>query len=413
MKIDFKQIVLSTALVSLVAPAALAQTPDNPFARGRYTAVTERSQSAFDPEAVRVGAFELWSSLGLSAEHNDNVFATESNAVSDTIFRIRPEAELRSNWSSHELAIGASADHREYDELSSETTTDYNTYARGRLDVQRSLQLHGRVASEHNTESRYEPASATSPEPAQFEVFGVEAGATFRSDRFMLDGRAGVRESDFEDDVNFGFRDLEETYYNGRASYAISPNVAVFVQGRHSELDYDITSVPNRDGTRSSAEVGASFELEAPFRGEIAVGSLKDEKDDPTLNDTEGLSVATSVMWFPTQLTTVTFRANRSTFDPGLVTSPTAVGTTVSARVDHELRRNILLFGEVEVGKYDFEDITREDDFTNVSLGAGYKLNKHARVEASYHYHDRSEDFGATDRNISQNIFGIGLRIFP
>jgi hypothetical protein len=396
-----------------VAPAALAQTPDNPFLRGRYTAVTERPQGAFDPEAVRVGVFELWSSLGLSAEHNDNVFATESLAESDTLFRIQPEAELRSNWSSHELALGAAVDHREYAELDSETTTDYSAYARGRIDVLRSFQLHGRVLGEHNTEARYEPASATSPEPAQFDVFGAEAGATFRRDRLMLDGRVGTRDSDFDDAV-FNFRDVTETYFNGRASYAVSPDVALFVQGRSSELDYDTTSVPNRDGTRSSAEVGVSFELQAPFRGEIAVGSLKDEKDDPTLSDTDGLSVNASVTWFPTQLTTVTFRANRSTFDPGLLISPTATNTTLGVRVDHELRRNIVLFGDVSAGKYDFEDITREDEFANVEVGAAYKLNKHARIEASYRYHGRTEDVTpAPDIDITQNIFAIGLRIYP
>jgi hypothetical protein len=419
MKIGFKQFALSTALTGVLAPLALAQTPDNPFERGRYTSVTERRQEAYDPEPIRVGTFDLWSSLGLYAEFNDNVRAEESFADEDTIFRIRPEAELRSNWSSHALAIGGAVDHQEYSDLSEETRTDYNAFARGRIDVRRSLQLHGQVIGEHNTEQRYEPGSQGTLEPAEYDVFGVEAGPTFQTDRLLFEGRVGTRNTDF-DDVDFNFRDNDETYYRGRASYAVSPDVALFVQGRHAEFDYDAPPVtvpptPNRDGTRSSVEVGATFELQAPFRGEIAVGTTKDEKDDPAINDSEGLSLAASVMWFPTQITTVTFRGDRYNFDPGILQSPTATNTSFGVRVDHELRRNILLFGEASTGKYEYEDINREDKYVNAAIGAGYKLNKHARLEASYRFHDRREEQppAITDRDITQQIFSIGVRIFP
>src|SRR5690606_16740439 len=110
MKIGFRKIVLCTVFASIATPVALAQSVDNPFNRGRYIAVTERAQPQFDPEPVRAGAFDVWASLGLSAEFNDNVFASTTNEESDTIFRIQPNVEARSNWSSHELNAGVSLD---------------------------------------------------------------------------------------------------------------------------------------------------------------------------------------------------------------------------------------------------------------------------------------------------------------
>jgi hypothetical protein len=416
MRIGFKQLALSTALTGILAPLAMAQTPDNPFERGRYTSVTERRQPDYDPEPIRVGTFDLWSSLGLYAEYNDNVRAAESFAEEDTILRVNPEAELRSNWSSHALSIGGGINHSEYLDLSDESRTDYNAFARGRIDVRRSFALHGQAIAEHNTEQRYEPGSQGTFEPAEFDVFGVEAGPTFRTDRILVEGRVGTQNVDF-DDAAYRFRNHDETYYRGRVSYAVSPDVALFVQGRRAEYDY-VAPAPlalNRDGTRSNVEVGATFELQAPFRGEIAVGSTKDEKDDPRLKDTEGLSLAGTLMWFPTQITTVTFRGDRYNFDPGILLSPTATNTSFGVRVDHELRRNVLLFGEASSGKYEYEDINREDKYWNAAAGVGYKLNKHARLEASYRYHDRREEQPPliTDRDITQQIFSIGLRIFP
>lgn len=422
MKIGFQQFALSTALAAMAVPAAMAQsTGDNPFLRGRYTAVTERQQPEFDPEVVRAGAFEIRSSLGLSADYNDNIFASETNEKSDTIIHIRPQADARSNWSSHELNAGVSVDRRQYGSNGSEDVTDYNAYVGGRLDVLRSFSFNGRVNGAHVTEERYEPASATSIEPAQYNVLGANIGASYQRDRFQLQGTVGTREEDF--DSAFNFRDVTDTFYHGRAAYAVSPDVAFFLQGRHDDLDYDqpgTTPTPSRDGTRTTMQLGASFELSAPFRGEIAVGSVQDDKESRT--DTDGLSVDGQLMWFPTQLTTVTFNANRGVFDPGLPTSATATRTNLGVHVDHELLRNVVLFGTAGFGKYEFEGTVvgpparafdREDKFTDVTFGAGYKLNKHARLDVSYRLHSQDSSGLDADRDLDQNIFSIGIKLYP
>jgi hypothetical protein len=411
MKIGFRKIVLCTVFVGVATPLAFAQSNDNPFSRGRYTAVTERSQPAFDPEPVRAGAFDVWASLGLSAEHNDNVFAQSDNEESDTIFRVQPGVRVNSNWSSHELNAGAAIDHREYQENDTETVTDYNGYVGGRVDVQRSFSLNGRVSAAHVTEQRYEPSGSSAGEPAQYDSVGAQAGVNFQRDRYQLDGQAGTVTSDFNS--SFNFRDATETYIFGRASYAVSPDVALFAQARNTDVDYDQVGAFNRDGTRTNIQAGASFELAAPFRGEIAVGSVKDDKDDPTRPDTDGLSVNGQLLWFPTQLSTFTFRALRSVIDPGLQNSASATNTTFGARVDHELRRNIIWFADVGVGKYEFSDIDREDEFTDVRFGVAYKMNKNAHLEAGYRLHTRESSGTFADRDLDQNVFSIGIRIFP
>ncbi len=119
----------------------------------------------------------------------------------------------------------------------------------------------------------------------------------------QLEATVGVREQEY-DQVLQQPRDNTDTYVNARAPMPFLPDVAVFVQGRRSELDY---SNSNRDGSRTTVDVGVNFELAAPFRGEIAVGSFQDERD--SFADTEGLNIAANVQWFPTQLTTVTFEA--------------------------------------------------------------------------------------------------------
>jgi hypothetical protein len=414
MKIGFKQVVLTTALAGLVAPAALAQSGDNPFQRGRYVAVTDRQQSEFDPLAIRAGAFEVLSRLAATAEYNDNVYALENNEIDDTVVRIVPQVDVRSTWSSHELRAGASVDHNEYVVNDSETTTNYNAYVAGRVDVRRTFQINGQIDAGHFTEPRYEPAGSTSVDPVESDRLGANVGATFRNDRLMLEASGGTREDDYSSGSND--RDVTENWVSGRASYAVSPDVALFVQGRNAELDYASPGTvgnPNRDGSRSSVQVGVNFELEAPFRGEIAVGSFKEEKDAATRPDFDGLSLTGRLLWFPTQLTTVTFNAYSGVFDPGIPTSASASDTRFGFRVDHELRRNIVVFGDVTFGKYDFEDIDREDDFTQASVGIGYKMNRNARIDLAYRLNSQDSSGAAADRTLDQNILSLGITLFP
>ena len=138
--------------------------------------------------------------------------------------------------------------------------------------------------------------------------------------------------------------------------------------------------------------------------------------------DSQGLSVDANLVWFPTQLTTVTFRANRGAFDAGIRQSSTATNTTLAVRVDHELRRNIIIFAEVGRGNYKFEGsvllpvqrpLDRKDEFSNVEAGIAYKLNKRARLEASYRFHSQSSTGIDRDRDLEQHVVSVGLRIYP
>ena len=406
-----KGLMLTTAIAAFLAPVAMAQEGENPFLRGRYTSVTERGQPEFDPEPVRVGTFNVNASLGASAEYNDNVFASPNNEQSDTIIRLQPTVEARSNWTSHELAAGVSVDHREYSENDSETATDYGAFLNGRVDVTRNFQLRAGVDTAHVTEPRYAAASFAGSEPASFDVSGVFASALYRQDRIQVEGTVGMSDQEFDQTLQ-QIRDNQNTYVSARVSYAISPDIAVFVRGRREEQDY---SLSDRDGTRTTLDAGVNFELAAPFRGEIAVGSFKDERDVATYEDTSGLNVSANVQWFPTQLTTVTFSANRGAFDPGLANSATAVSTAFGIRVDHELLRNVLLFGTLrqENAEYEGATIDREDKATSLAIGAAWKLNKNARLELQASTRQQDSSGLSAGPEMNQNVISAGIRVYP
>lgn len=408
MKPSLKQLLLTTTIAATIAPVAAAQ--DNPFLRGRYVAVTERVQEEFDPQPVRTSGFDIISSVGVAGEYNDNIFAEESNEDSDTILSLTPRIEARSTWSVHELAAGLRVDHREYTDYGDESSTDYSAFVNGRIDVTRDFLFRVGVDTAHITEERYTAASVNAVEAAQYDASSVFVQAQYRSDRVQVEATVGAAEEKFDQLVQ-QFRDNTSTYVNGRISYAVSPDVAFFVQARRDELDYDVST---RDGTRTTIDAGVNFELAAPIRGEIAVGNFSEDRDS-SAEKLEGLNVAGNVKWFPTELTTVTFLANRGVIDPGLATSATAVNTTFGIRVDHELLRNLLLFGNLrqETNEYEGTLIDREDDALSLAIGGAYKLNRNMHLE--FQLTTRSQDSSGLNAGpeMDVNTISAGIRFFP
>ncbi len=433
------KVAMCTVLASLAVPSAFAQNVENPFIRGRFEAVTERTQPEFDPEPLRAGAFFINSSLGLGAQHNDNIYATDTATTSDTILTLNPRLEANSGWSNHALSFGVDVNHNEYSDQSEESSTQANAFASGRLDVTREFWLTGRVDGGSFTEQRYAPSSAASfAEPISYDRFGTEIGATLRRDRIQLEATAGNTSSDFDnvalvpDPLNpaapttasMDFRDVSEKYFRSRASYAVSPDVALFIQGRAAEFDYDLATDPsgrNLDAMRLDAQVGASFELQSPFRGDVAVGYISENKYDPAIANTDGLSVDGNVQWFPTQLTTITLNARRTLYDPGLPGISTAVLSTYGVRADHEFRRNMIVFGDVNVGSSEYQGtifgaaapIDRDDSTLAIGGGLGYKVNKRVRLDGAYTFRSQESSGADRDRDFDQNIVSLTLRVFP
>ena len=70
---------------------------------------------------------------------------------------------------------------------------------------------------------------------------------------FCDESKVGTREDDYQS--FFNYRDATQTYVTGRAAYAVSPDVALFVQARTNDISYDLTG-SNRDSTQTSLEVG-------------------------------------------------------------------------------------------------------------------------------------------------------------
>ena len=386
------------------AACALATLPaqaqdGNMFQRDRNISVRERPKPEYQTPGIQRGAFIYQPRLDADLEFNDNIYATPSATTSDTVAIINPSLNVRSTWSRHSLAAGVSVPHREYFDQSSETTTDVNANARLGLDIKQgySASLTANYANQH--EARTSAGAANRAlNPLSYDNFGVTGEFVRQVGRTRLSAQLGWRQSDFDDVALIGggiadqdFRDNQQTIAEVRGAYAISPDKAIFARLRYADQDYDSTDGAGRNRSQSGLtfDVGTNFDISDLVRGEIGVGVVTRDFDDPTLGSTESLSLSSEVEWFPTPLLTVTFNADRNFQPSGLNNSANILSTSVSARADYEFRRNVIfnLFGGyVDV---DFDGINRSDEVYTFSAGGTYLLNRNVGVNARLERNER------------------------
>jgi hypothetical protein len=415
-----RAMVLSACGVAVLAAVpASAQYHD----RNRNVSVRERPQPGYDPIGVPVGAFRAYFNLPLGATYTNNVFATP-NGQEDYYLWANPSAELRSQWSNHQAILSADVRQLSFQDFASEDRTDVNLNGFGRIDVQRgfNVSLNGRQSwlEEPRTDAS---APANTLSPVEFDQTQLGANVSKEFNRLRLSGGGSFLDSDYDnalfaDGVTVAFqddRDHEWTSVTGRADYGLTPTTAIFGMVSASERSYDLQpgDDPNVLFTRDSEglvyALGANFDITNLVRGEVSLGYLSENFANVAVSDTDGLAAFARVEWFPTPLATFEFSAQRSVTDTGVVGAVASLTTTIAARVDYEVRRNVVLTGQISHRDDEFEGISRDDAGLAAAVDVLYLFNAHVGASVSLQHAERDSGGAASGPSFDQESLGLSL----
>jgi hypothetical protein len=411
------------AMTAALASVASAQDSLSPgFDRGRNQAVTERARPEYDPEGVQFRAFILRPELVTEVGVTDNVTAAQNRAESDVIVRVRPSLRGETTWSRHNVSFDVGTEKTMFVDLPK--NDEYSPYAQvqGRLDIGRdgALLAGGRVANQsEGRTSPDQPLNAASPVEYDTQEFYVGGRYTFG--RVRMSARAQQRELDFQDAatasgviIDQDNRDRTERDLSLRGEVALSPSTALVAEVGVNHRDYDLAPprVPaSRESYGRSYMVGANFDLSRLARGEVTVGYVEQDYKDPAVQTVDGVALNGRVDWFPTDRTTVSFNGQRTVIDGGFGRASAAFYTEGGVRVDHELRRNVLVSGRVAVAQRDYQGLDRQDDLRRAEIGVTYMLNRRAEVRAGYSFERQSSEGVARDRDFEVNSGFVALAL--
>ncbi len=385
---------ITTGSLSLVMPAYAQVTempspgavtpPEVYYGQPVPEGVLQRARPELQPQGVVLEGLQWLPSITPSATYDTNIFATQSHATGDFVFRTRPEIDVRSLPEAGPITMnldGYVQDVR-YGNHGSLGHDDFG----GTLDLGGDFEPTGRLAS-HTAFNYYhqDPASfAISSANGALHTLPVEK--TFIEDLtgthdvgllgLALNG--GYERDEFQNftinGVTFNQKQLNDNAvkFGPKLSYEVSPGLRPFVAGQYIRRFYDHGVF---DSNSYAFTGGSDFDIHELIRGTAYAGYDVRDYDSSAIGTVNGFTYGLNLSWFPTELLTLTFSGGQNFSDTVITSSngtPSVLDAkTVRGEADYELLRQVILSGVVAYENDNYTQVSRTDNI--VSAGASVK----------------------------------------
>jgi hypothetical protein len=411
-----------------LAPTAPGQQPE-PFGRflERGSVVTQRPRPEYDPLGLRFGNWFFYPKIELDEVYNDNIFATKSNRKNDFITVVSPTLDLRSRVPDvYDVDVTAGANVGTHARFSNEDYGDYFAGADGTYNIERNLLLLGGLRFEHLHEERDSPDQVgTTTNPAEFNATTATAGIASRGLRIGWQFDVGYQRQDWDNEPAIGGGVVQESQRNlniytanATGTYEIAPRYQAFTRFGYNVRDYDNSGAINRNSNGWRFDVGGRVDITGVTFAELRLGYLAQDYSSAQLKTIDGVDAGAKVVWSPTQLTSLTFNADRSVQDSNTfalaaagstTTSPGYLRSNIGVGIDHELLRNVLLNGFANYQIDDYAGIDRTDNRVDIGAGVRYMFTRNLYLGGSYTFSHRDSNGTASGVDFERNLFLIRL----
>jgi len=409
---------LSAGMFELGASSAAAQ-PSNPEELARGVTVLTRPRPAYDPLGVRLPGFRLDAAIELGGGYDDNTTAGFGSNKSSAFLEEQLSLGLTSTQTRHAFGLVATQATRQYFGEDDYNWNDYSLGAYGRYDIGRasSVGVEYRRTRSHIDITSFEVQQGALTRPLRFDVEMFRANGVAALNRVNLTAALETSSFNFQEQNDPGFRGgsaaaNDYTRLTGEvgASYVFLPGRSVMLTTRLSEITYDRADQRGRDSFTWEVLAGARYDISALAYTSFGVGYRRREFEDPGLRSISGPAFEGQLVLLPSQLLSLTIGAQRTIEESLRSSNVSYVLTSGRFQADYELRRNLILSGELRAEQLEYQAPDRKALQGVAGVTMRLLLNRNASIIASYR-HVRSLDAPDGFQEFDRNLFQIRLRL--
>jgi hypothetical protein len=412
---SFRKFLLATATLALLPAMSQAQesvTGQDLFDSAEFP-VRERPRPDYDPMGMRVGSWLLFPSLTTEMLYDSNIFDTQNNEKSSAVLLFTPNLAMQSDFGRHALNINLGASHRRVTRDSNANTTSAFAHADARFDVRGDLSLTAGAKVETNQEALgNDNTPAAAKRGVRHMLYSGSVGVNKAFNRMALSATASATHYDYFDvDSNAGGKVDQDTrdgsQYSALAklSYLLSPEYSAFVSVEGNIRDWSYTGAANRDSKGIEVLAGVDFSLTRLLLGSASIGYLRQDYDNAAFKTNNTWSYALDLTWMPTPLATVNVGGRRTIEEATQAGVSGKIGTSLSASVDIEARRNVLVTPSLSFTHKDYIGSNQVDKTYGAGLKVDYLLNRYFKLGAKYDFSKKESN--VANQGYKKHVVGV------
>ncbi len=392
--------------VGVAGPAVRAQPLLDPLITGDVAGIAvepgvtvlSRQRPEYDSLGIRLGEVTIRPELRETVGFDDNVLGQRSHRASAVV---ETDARLRVLYDHSDTTAFAtvSVDDNHFPEQNQQSYTNWTAALGGTHQFGRDTLT---LSYEHlNLNQTVRDLDV--PQLDQALAFRVDtARLTYRAvfNRVFVEPGLVVSNYSFDNGTVAGqpylqtFRDRVVVQPVVTVGYELAPrrNLVLVVRDAIASYSNQSNLTPRRDFNDIAVLGGLDFEAGAVFRYRLLAGFESRSFSSSQLKTIQAPVVEAEVIWNPTGLTTVTGNVSRRIQDTADEATVGVTTTTIGLRVDHELRRNVLLRASANAFLDDYSRGQGSQQLFTAGTGATWLLNRTMQLGLNYDFTRRVTD---------------------
>jgi hypothetical protein len=329
---------------------------------------------------------------------DDNVFRTESNTSSDFFWSVRPSIYLNTGLGKHGFLLGYEGAFLRYLDFNNQDYDNHRVFADAALDLTRKLDLNlnGEVRLGHDPRGGIGTCIVCSATPDTWRAHRVGAELVVgrsisRAQIIPLIEYSGMRYTN----NGQSFRDFDRQDYRLRGRWRFTPRLSAVAEGGYAIVDH-LDPSNGLDRTETDLLGGIAWEATAKTSGEILIGTLTQDFDDPAQGSGTNFNWDARVYWAPKPHSKVTMFARRQSQEDAAGGVGNFLADTVGGGWWHAFTERFIFNADLDYTLATYST-GRRDNYLGLQFGVTHKLTRWLNAEAQYRYLTRNSNIPGID----------------
>ncbi len=362
--------------------------------------VMKRQQPGYEPVGIRSGSWMFNPALTSGLLYDSNVFSSNTFKRSDIAAVFAPSLRAHTLWEQHGIDLKLDAESINYRQNPGLDQTNAQLRGSGWVDITHDLVLLTSFQIAHLNEgvgTLSSPVNAVQPTP--YDLMSGDVTLRKEFNRLTTSFGMGVDSYNYGSTraqdgtiINQDGRDGQIYTVHGRVDYAFSPKLGWFTAVEGNERNIRGTPGHSLDSQGYRALSGFTIAFTHLISGEFGAGYAQQDFVDPTIGTIAGPAYRAMLMWRPTRLVDVHFKAEQIVTQTSDTSATGVRADAIQAGVDYEFRRNVIVSVSGGYEKDRFFGQARNDTVTTTDSRIKYMLNRFGAVSLFHRYTQRNSN---------------------
>ncbi len=386
----------------------------------RKGSISVLSSNDYGAPAMRWKGFSILARMNTEEHYDSNIYALESDEVSDFSTQFEPTLKIDKEIGRHSLSFEAEGDGRLFAEHSDENTFGGQLTASARLEAYRSFIVPLEFSIKRGHAKRHRQRDLTlgslTEKPISYDDISARGGFVYKPNRLAVTSEAGVLSRRYENEIRrngdlsvVDDGDFDRVFGRAKISYEMPTGFVPYIEGRVESNDFlnrkylagNGYAGDDKSNSVLLARAGLSFKYKGLVVADVAVGQERRSYDQADIGDVQSLSLAGSLglVFSPkmrTDLAVYAYNDEDSLLNDGVERTGFNLG------VDYELRKDVFSFLDLSYEDEQYSTIGREDQTWGFSGGLRYMMSPDTQISAEYENMSRDSNVvnGDMDRHV-------------